>query len=101
MSKIEELMTIVNMEVFYERLRQNDKWGLQRHDWGKWLGILGEEFGEVCQAVNRIHFPKDAKPTDSDNLYEELIHLSAVASAMAEQVLETRERDEIAAAQKD
>lgn len=101
MSKIEELMTRVNMEVFYERLRQNDLWGLQRREWGKWLGILGEEFGEICQAVNRIHFPDDAKTTDAENLYEELIHLSAVASAMAEQVLEERDRVEEAAARKE
>ncbi|MFS0776236.1 hypothetical protein ABC255_09535 [Neobacillus sp. 3P2-tot-E-2] len=60
MSKIEVLMTEVNIAVFYERLRQNDKWGLQRHDWGKWLGILTEEFGEVGQAINRIHFPDGA-----------------------------------------
>jgi NTP pyrophosphatase (non-canonical NTP hydrolase) len=94
MSKIEMLMNQVNIAVFEERLRQNDIWGLQRHNWGKWLGILGEEFGEVCQAINRIHFPNDAKPTDSANLYEELIHVAAVASAMAEQVLEESEQIE-------
>lgn len=94
-SKIEALMTTVNLDVFYERLRQNDLWGYQRHDWGKWLGILTEEFGEVGQAINRIHFPADAKPSDADNLYEELIHLAAVASAMAEQILEERERDDL------
>lgn len=99
--KLEELLTQVNMDVFYERLRQNDLRGLQRHDWGKWLGILGEEFGEVCQAINKIHFPEDAKPTDASNLYEELIHVAAVASAIAEQVLEERERDEEEAAAKD
>ncbi|WP_051590892.1 MazG-like family protein [Bacillus sp. UNC438CL73TsuS30] len=99
--RLEELMTQVNLDVFYERLRQNDLWGLQRHNWGKWLGILGEEFGEVCQAINKIHFPKDAKPTDASNLYEELIHVAAVASAIAEHVLEERERDEEEAAAKD
>jgi NTP pyrophosphatase (non-canonical NTP hydrolase) len=86
-------MQKVNAAVLLERIRQNQLWGLQRHDWGKWLGILGEEFGEVCEAINRIHFPNDAKPTDSNNLYEELIQLAAVASAMAEQILEEREKD--------
>lgn len=81
-------MQEINNDVLLERIRQNQLWGIQRHVWGKWLGILGEEFGEVCQAVNKIHFPKDAKPTDAENLYEELIHLAAVASAMAEQVRE-------------
>lgn len=88
-------MTEVNMAVFYERLRQNSKWGLQRHDWGKWLGILTEEFGEVGQAINRIHFPDGAKPTDADDLYKELIHVAAVASAMAEQLLEEREKNDL------
>lgn len=74
-----------------ERFRQNAIWGRQRHPYGKWLGILAEEFGEVGQAINRIHFPDDAKETDSDNLYEELIHLAAVAVAIAEQVEEERE----------
>jgi NTP pyrophosphatase (non-canonical NTP hydrolase) len=85
---MDDLMQEINNDVLLERIRQNQLWGIQRHDWGKWLGILGEEFGEVCQAVNKIHFPKDAKPTDAENLYEELIHLAAVASAMAEQVRE-------------
>jgi NTP pyrophosphatase (non-canonical NTP hydrolase) len=80
-------------EVGLERERQDQKWGLQRHSWGKWLGILGEEFGEVCQAINRINFPGDAKETDSDNLYEELIQVAAVAVAIAEQVREEKEND--------
>lgn len=80
------------IDVGLERIRQNSKWGKQRHDYGKWLGILGEEFGEVSQAVNRIHFPKDAKQTDASNLYEELIHVAAVAVAIAEQVKEEREK---------
>jgi NTP pyrophosphatase (non-canonical NTP hydrolase) len=77
-------------EVMEERQRQHSLWGLQRHPLGKWLGILGEEFGEVCEAINRIHFPKDAKLTDSDNLEEELIQLAAVAVAIVEQLKEEK-----------
>jgi NTP pyrophosphatase (non-canonical NTP hydrolase) len=76
--------------VHAERERQIEKWGLQRHTWGKWLGILAEEFGEIGQAINRIHFPRDAKLTDSDNLGEELIQTAAVALAMYEQWLEEK-----------
>jgi len=83
------LQTIVLYDIIHERERQNRKWGIQRHSLGEWLGILGEEFGEVCQAINRIHFPRDAKETDADNLYEELIHVAAVAVAIAEQLRET------------
>jgi NTP pyrophosphatase (non-canonical NTP hydrolase) len=75
-------------DVGVERERQDEKWGLQRHSWSKWLGILGEEFGEVCQAINRINFPSDAKETDADDLYTELMHVAAVAVAIAEQVRE-------------
>lgn len=100
-SKIEETMSVVNMNVFEERLRQNDKWGLQRHPIGVWLAILGEEFGEVCQASQSYLNLVSSKETDADDLYMELIHVAAVASAIAEQVLEERERNEEAAAQKD
>ncbi|MBB6452006.1 transcriptional regulator with XRE-family HTH domain [Salirhabdus euzebyi] len=86
-NSINHLTKILN-DIHRERIRQNQKWGIQRHDWGKWLGILGEEYGEVCQAINRIYFPSDAKPTDAVNLYNELIQLSAVAASMAEQIKE-------------
>lgn len=88
--ELEQLKTKVLADINTERKRQDKLWGLQRHDYGTWLGILGEEHGEVCQAVNRINFPNDAKETDADNLYEELIHEAAVASAMAEQYLEEK-----------
>lgn len=87
---MKELMQQVNNDVFAERVRQNYKWGLQRHDHGKWLAILMEEVGEVAQAMQ-----KDwgwGKPTDASNKYEELLHVAAVASAWAEQIKEESER---------
>lgn len=78
-------MLEVNKQVIKERARQNEKWGLQNHDNGRWLAILGEEFGEVCQAMQQGSLA--SKETDASNLYEELIHVAAVASAFAEQVL--------------
>jgi NTP pyrophosphatase (non-canonical NTP hydrolase) len=86
----QRLMEFVMDCIVNERHRQTELYGIQRHDLGKWLGILGEEYGEVCQAINRIHFPNDAKETDADNLYTELIHVAAVAVAIAEQVKEKR-----------
>lgn len=41
-------------EVEAERHRQEGKWGPQSHDPRVWLTILGEEFGEACQAALRI-----------------------------------------------
>lgn len=82
-------MDKVNADVFCERERQNAKWGRQVHPHGNWLAILGEEFGEVCQALQQGS--KSSKETDASNLYEELIHVAAVASAFAEQVLRENE----------
>lgn len=93
---LEKLMDSVNEDVYQERLRQNEKWGVQRHSLGTWLAILGEEFGEVCQAMQRPMGLVSVKDTDADNLYEELIHVAAVASAIAEQLKEQEFKQEAA-----
>jgi hypothetical protein len=78
----------VLIDVGKERNRQNEKWGLQRHEHGKWLMILGEEFGEVCQAMQKeLGWGKDS---DADDPYTELIHLAAVSVSIAEQIKEER-----------
>ena len=88
MKKEEMLMQVVNQDVINERFRQNDKWGKQRHEYGYWLAILVEEVGEVAQAIQQGSVA--SKETDADDLYTELIHVAAVASAIAEQVMEER-----------
>jgi len=54
-----------------ELVRQDAKWGSQRalpaRTWGM---ILGEEFGEVCQAINE---------RDAVSAREELVQVAAVA----------------------
>lgn len=92
---LERLKLKVLKDVNAERIRQDNKWGFQRHPYGKWLGILTEEFGEVGQAINRIHFPDDAKESDADDLYTELIHVAAVSVAIAEQLIEERENESV------
>jgi NTP pyrophosphatase (non-canonical NTP hydrolase) len=79
-------------KIIKERFRQDAKWGLQRHDYGTWLQILVEEVGEVAQAMQTKR--GWGKLTDADDLYKELIHVAAVAAAIAEQVLEERDNDE-------
>lgn len=91
------LVLDVNRAVLNERYRQNRLWGYQRHDIGKWLAILGEEWGEVCQAAQARLGLKSVKDTDADNLYEELIHVAAVASAIAEQIKEEEKAKQEAA----
>ena len=84
--QITEIMLEVNDDVLKERERQNEKWGPQHHDHGYWLAILVEEVGEVAQAIQQGSVA--SKDTDADDLYTELIHVAAVASAIAEQVRE-------------
>lgn len=85
---LKRLMPQTLKDVKAERYRQNEKWGLQRHNYGDWLIILGEEFGEVCQAM-QTGFTSQ-KASDADDLYKELIQVAAVAVAIAEQVKEER-----------
>jgi len=84
-----ELMRIVNAAILAERLRQNAKWGVQRHPHEVWHVIASEETGEVAQAI--LSAKGWGKPTDAQNLYMECIHASAVYAAFAEQVLEEME----------
>ena len=60
-----------------ERRRLADKWGRQIHSIDRWLVILGEEYGEVCRAA--FHYKGD-----TTKLKRELIHVAAVAVAIAE-----------------
>jgi len=77
-------METVLAEVAAERARQDKKWGRQDHRPADWLSILGEEFGEVCKAVCEAHFPGYESTGDWSSYRKELIHVAAVAVAMAE-----------------
>ncbi|XHU81046.1 hypothetical protein GW624_20985 [Peribacillus simplex] len=56
---------------------------------GAWLQILIEEVGEVAQAMQKQK--GWGKDTDASDLYMELTHVAAVASAIAEQVKEQQD----------
>ena len=84
MNDLAKRTKIIN-DINDERNRQDYKWGEQRHDYPTWLTILGEEFGEVAQAMQAQK--GWGKQTDSSDLYKELIQVAAVATAIAEQVL--------------
>lgn len=49
-----EKMIIV--KVLEERERQDAKWGEQNHTAPVWGMIIGEEYGEMCQAINEFGF---------------------------------------------
>ena len=85
------IMIDVVSRLLRERLYQDEKWGKQRHNMEKWLVILVEEVGEFAQAIQKdeIQFKK----TDANNKLEEITHVSAVAVAIIEQLLEEREKE--------
>lgn len=69
-------------EVAKERIRQVEKWGVQDHHPVLWLGILGEEVGEINKGAIDEYF---GHTTDKyANYREECIQVAAVAVAMVE-----------------
>lgn len=66
--------------VLAERIRQEKKWGPQNHDPFTYLTILGEEFGETCEAALHSKFggPK------ASGSREEAVQTAAVALAIVE-----------------
>lgn len=90
-----EALQLVNQE----RNRQDEKWGEQNHAPQYWTGILGEEFGEYCQAVNETVFDNGAearKKGGYDNMMKELAHVAAVAVGAMEALMRQRIREQIA-----
>lgn len=77
-----------------ERTRQNSIWGDQsgNHPF-EWMSILGEEYGELCEAVNETCFKNAAHPGRGglDKILKESIQVAAVAVALAEAVLKNQE----------
>ena len=61
-------------DLMNERDRQDAKWGEQNHDDMIWTAILGEEFGEACQAALHDRFGGSHAGT----LRDELVHVAAV-----------------------
>lgn len=69
-----------------ERKRQDEKWGEQNHFPPIWIGILGEEYGELCQAINETYFdnPNKTHLGGYENMRKEAIHVAAVAVGFLE-----------------
>lgn len=73
--------------VLKERERQDKKWGEQNHHPSIWLGILGEEFGELSQAINETVFdngPEERRKGGYENIRAEAVQVAAVALALVE-----------------
>lgn len=70
--------------ILEERNRQDKKWGEQNHSPQFWTGILGEEFGEFCEAVNETVFDNGSDKGGYENMRTEAIHVAAVAIGFLE-----------------
>jgi hypothetical protein len=66
--------------VLRERQRQDSKWGEQNHDPFTYITVLGEGYGELCQAALHCRFGGPA----GAELREEAVHTAAVALALVE-----------------
>jgi hypothetical protein len=74
-------------DVGNERRRQDEKWGVQNHFPTTWLAILGEEFGELSEAIVETIFYNGMAARQRGgfvNIRREAIHVAAVAVAMVE-----------------
>ena len=76
--------------VLLERVAQTKKWGEQNHSWAEWVTILGEEYGEFCEAVNETVLNNANKPElgGYKNMVKEATHTAAVAVQILEKLIE-------------
>ena len=74
----------VIQDILTERQRQDKKWGEQNHPPQFWTGILGEEFGELCEAINETVFDNGTDKGGYENMKKEAIHVAAVAVGFLE-----------------
>ena len=59
-SRTDEVLSCVKTE----RFMQDKKWGPQSHPLYTWMSILGEEFGESCQALLHAEFGSEHEEGD-------------------------------------
>lgn len=74
--------------VAYERAMQDAKWGFQDHQLEKWISILGEEFGELCQAVNETVFDNGDNAKRCKGGYANVVLEATQVAAVAVEIIE-------------
>ena len=84
LEKMSEIQKRVITAVLLERKRQDSKWGEQNHPPHYWTGILGEEYGELCEAINETVFDNWSDKGGFENMRREAIHVAAVAIGFLE-----------------
>ena len=85
-------------KVSLERQRQILLWGAGSDNTAdEWLRILGEEFGELCQAVNESLFVHARHPERGgiENITKEAVQVAAVAVSIIESAMGGQIREQI------
>lgn len=82
-------------DIINERARQDERWGEQNHYPQFWMGILGEEYGELCEAVNETVFDNDTDKGGYENMRKEAVQVAAVALAFIECLDRNKEKWEL------
>jgi hypothetical protein len=92
----EHRMRAALLDIMGERRSQHDKWGEQCHDLPTWLMILGEEVGELNQAVLEAY--TGGPRGRIKNIWRETVQVAAVACQIIEYLermpCEARDKDE-------
>ena len=74
--------------ILSEREHQIAKWGNPQHDHAWWYVIMGEEVGEVANALQEVEDQKSADIAEQlQAMFAEIVQVAAVATAWGEQVL--------------
>lgn len=71
-------MSKIFAEITAERKQQDEKWGIQDHEGGRWLAILNEEIGELATSILNYEGPSYER--------SELVQIAAVAIAWIEAI---------------
>lgn len=71
-------------DVIAERAAQDARWGEQNHEPEVWLAILGEEFGELAQAILANRFGSADHSSHNTGLRAEAVQVAAVAVALVD-----------------
>lgn len=76
----EQMDINISKQIFEERIRQLQKFGIQNHDDHTWLGIAVEEVGEIAKDINDIRFANKSKEFIEldEKLKVEMIQIVAV-----------------------
>lgn len=74
--------TKIISDVLAERNLQDMKCGEQNHSAYVWSSIIGEEYGEMCKAINEFGF--NPMPETEQEIYTEAIQTVASCLAMLE-----------------